>query len=68
VADDSWLDADHVLGYAPMGGQDQVALIKEPGEVNRCREASRIVDVGHQAVHEAIHNGGYQGMTETDRD
>ena len=110
VGDESWLDADHILGYAPMGGQDQVAaisdlvlsylkneqgvvgietgmgsylpeghlthfeyecfaaalpgarlvnahdlvdrlaLIKEPGEVARSREASRIVDVGHQAV------------------
>jgi Xaa-Pro aminopeptidase len=126
VADDSWLDTDHVLGYAPMGGQDPVsaisdlilsqlkngqgvvgietgtgsylpeghlthyeyecfssalpkarlvnahdiidrlALIKEPGEVNRCREASRMVDIGHQAVYEAVKNGGYQGMTETE--
>ncbi len=126
VADDSWLDAEHVLGYAPMGGQDPVsaisdlilsqlrngqgvvgietgtgsylpeghlthyeyecfssalprarlvnahdiidrlALIKEPGEVNRCREASRMVDVGHQAVYEAVKNGGYQGITETE--
>jgi len=125
VADETWLDADHVLGYAPMGGQDQVtavsdlirgylkggrglvgietgmgnylpeghlthfeyecfsaalpdaklvnahelldrlAVIKEPGEVARCREASRIVDVGHQAVLEAL-KGGYQGMTETE--
>jgi Xaa-Pro aminopeptidase len=132
VADDSWLDEDHVLGYAPMGGQDQftaisemilaqlkngrgvvgfetgagsylpeghlthfeyecfaaampearlvnahdiidrLAMIKSPGEINRSREASRIVDVGHQAVLEAIKNGGYQGgkenhgMTETE--
>lgn len=29
VADDSWLDADHVLGYAPMGGQDQVSAISD---------------------------------------
>ena len=29
VADDSWLDADHVLGYAPMGGQDQVTAISD---------------------------------------
>ncbi|RPI58047.1 MAG: aminopeptidase P family protein, partial [Chloroflexi bacterium] len=28
VADDSWLDEDHVLGYGPMGGQDQVSLLK----------------------------------------
>ena len=27
VADDSWLDEEHVLGYAPMGGMDQVSLI-----------------------------------------
>ena len=126
VADDSWLDADHVLGYAPMGGQDQVsaisdlikghmkgrkgvigietgmgcytpeghlthfeyeqfaaalpdvrlenahdlidslALIKNSGTINRFREASRIVDVGHQAVYAAIRDGGYHGMTETE--
>ncbi len=126
VADESWLDEDYVLGYGPMGGQDQVAvlkgliephlkagrgtvgiesgmatylpegnlthyeyesvsaalpgarlvnahdivdrlsLIKDQGTVNRFREASRIVDVGHQAVYEAICNGGYQGMTETE--
>ena len=29
VADDSWLDEDHVLGYAPMGGQDQVSAISD---------------------------------------
>lgn len=29
VADDSWLDEDHVLGYAPMGGMDQIALISD---------------------------------------
>jgi Xaa-Pro aminopeptidase len=126
VADESWLDEEHVLGYGPMGGQDQVALlqgliaphlqggrgtvgiesgmatylpegnlthyeyeclsaalpgarlvnahdivdrlslIKDQGTVNRFREASRIVDVGHQAVYEAIRDGGYQGMTETE--
>jgi Xaa-Pro aminopeptidase len=126
VADESWLDEDHVLGYGPMGGQDQLSLlkgliepalkggrgtvgiesgmatylpegnlthyeyeslaaalpgarlvnahdivdrlslIKDEGTVNRFREASRIVDVGHQAVYEAICNGGYQGMTETE--
>lgn len=126
VADDSWLDEDHVLGYAPMGGQDQISviadqitshlkngkgvvgiesgmapylpegnlthfeyeclqaalpevklinahdiidrlsLIKDPGTINRFREASRIVDVGHQEVYEAIKGGGYQGMTETE--
>lgn len=126
VADESWLDEDHVLGYGPMGGQDQLSLlkgliepalkggrgtvgiesgmatylpegnlthyeyeslaaalpgarlvnahdivdrlslVKDEGTVNRFREASRIVDVGHQAVYEAICNGGYQGMTETE--
>jgi Xaa-Pro aminopeptidase len=126
VGDDSWLDSDHVLGYAPMGGQDQISaisdlvlrylkggkgvvgiesgmapylpegnlthyeyecfqaalsearlvnahdlidelsLIKEPGEINRAREASRQVDIGQQAVYEAIKDGGYHGMTETE--
>jgi Xaa-Pro aminopeptidase len=126
VADESWLDADHVLGYAPMGGQDQItavsdliaqylhngqgivgvesgmssylpegnlthyeyerfaevlpqarlvnahdivdrlSLIKDEGTINRFREASRIVDVGHQAVYQAIQNGKYCGMTETE--
>ncbi|WP_319523829.1 M24 family metallopeptidase [uncultured Desulfosarcina sp.] len=126
VADDSWLDEDHVLGFAPMGGQDQIeqisdcilehlkggngrvgiesgmsnylpegnlthyeyqqfqaalsdvelvnahtivdrlALIKDTDTINRFREASRIVDVGHQAVFEALSNGGYKDMTETE--
>ena len=126
VGDDSWLDEEHVLGYAPMGGQDQItavsdliqrhlkggkgvvgiesgmapylpegnlthfeyecfqaalpeaklvnahdildqlSMIKDPGTINRFREASRQVDVGHQAVLEAIQNGGYRGMTETE--
>ena len=126
VADDSWLDEEHILGYGPMGGQDQIAvlsntigryldngkgvvgiesgmatylpegnltqyeyerltaalpqaqfvnahdivdrlsLIKDAGTINRFREASRIVDVGQQAVYEAIKDGGYRGMTETE--
>ena len=126
VADDSWLDEDHVYGFAPMGGQDQIeqisefikellkngkgrvgiesgmsnylpegnlthyeyeqfhsalpdvelvnahtivdklALIKDEGTINRFREASRIVDVGHRAVYEALLNGGYKDMTETE--
>jgi Xaa-Pro aminopeptidase len=134
VADDSWLDEDHVLGYGPMGGQDQISvlvnalraslknghgnrhgncrgvvgiesgiatylpegnltqyeyecltaalpdarfrnahdlidrlsLIKDWGTINRFREASRIVDVGHQAVYNALKDGGYRGMTETE--
>ncbi len=126
VADDSWLDDDHVLGFAPMGGQDQIeqiadfigdilgngkgrvgiesgmsnylpegflthyeyeqyraalpdaelvnahtivdrlALIKDQGTINRFREASRIVDEGHKAVKDALSNGGYRGLTETE--
>jgi Xaa-Pro dipeptidase len=127
VADETWLDAEHVLGYAPMGGQDPVtvlsqllerclprsgkgtvgietgmscylpegnltsyeherlaaalgdtrlinahdivdalSLIKDAGTVARFREASRIVDLGHRAVYDALKNGGYQGMTETE--
>ena len=117
VQDDSWLDEDHVLGFAPMGGQDQidliatkiaeslpggrgrvgveagmsnylpegnlthyeyqafsaalpdaelvnaldiidrVSVIKDAGTINRFREASRMVDVGHQAVWEALCSG-----------
>jgi Xaa-Pro aminopeptidase len=126
VADDSWLDEEHILGYGPMGGQDQVSvivsliephlkggkgivgietgmgtylpeghlthyeyeclrdalpdaelrnaheivdglsLIKDEGTVNRFREASRIVDIGHVEVCRAIADGGYKGMTETE--
>lgn len=126
VADDSWLDEEHVLGYAPMGGQDQItliadlvrrglkdgkgvvgiesgmapylpegnltqfeyeclraelsdatfknahdiidqlSLIKDAGTINRFREASRLVDIGHQAVFDTIKDGGYRGMTETE--
>jgi Xaa-Pro aminopeptidase len=126
VADESWLDEDHVWGYGPMGGQDQISLltdlmtphlkggkgvvgiesgmatylpegnltqyeyqrlaavlpgarlvnaheivdrlslIKDEGTINRFREASRIVDIGHVAVREAIAGGGYEGMTETE--
>jgi Xaa-Pro aminopeptidase len=126
VADDSWLGDDHVMGFAPMGGQDQIeqiaefikeqlkngkgrigiesgmsnylpegwlthyeykqfeaslsgcelvnahtivdklALIKDQGTINRFKEASRIVDEGHKAVFEAIKDGGYKGMTETE--
>ena len=126
VADESWLDADHVLGYAPMGGQDQItaisdlilsylknsqgvvgietgmgsylpeghlthyeyerfaaalpqarlvnahdivdrlSLVKDEGTINRFREASRIVDIGHQVVYGMLRDGGYTGMTETE--
>ncbi|MBN1636039.1 MAG: aminopeptidase P family protein [Deltaproteobacteria bacterium] len=126
VTDDSWLDEDHVLGYAPMGGMDQItlisefikddlgvtkgrigiengmsnylpegnlthyeyeafkaalseaelvnahqiidrlSLIKDEGTINRFREASRIVDVGHKALKEALLDGGWKGMSETE--
>lgn len=29
VADESWLDEDHVLGYAPLGGMDQIMQISD---------------------------------------
>ncbi|MFY9398506.1 MAG: M24 family metallopeptidase [Desulfomonilia bacterium] len=29
VADESWLGEDHVLGYAPMGGMDQITQISD---------------------------------------
>lgn len=45
---------------------DRLAMIKDEGTINRFREASRIVDIGHKAVFEAISNGGYKGMTETE--
>ena len=45
---------------------DRLALVKDEGTINRFREASRQVDVGHQAVLEAIRDGGYRGMTETE--
>jgi Xaa-Pro aminopeptidase len=126
VADETWLDEDHVFGFAPMGGQDQIeliadyvkdrlggrrgrvgiesgmsnylpegwlthyeygryrdalegselvnahtvidrlAVVKDAGTINRFREASRIVDVGHGAVFDAIRGGGWKGKTETE--
>ncbi|MBN2049871.1 MAG: aminopeptidase P family protein, partial [Spirochaetales bacterium] len=29
AADESWLDEDHVRGFAPMGGQDQIEQIAD---------------------------------------
>ena len=126
VADDSWLDAEHVRGFFPQEGMDQIqqiarlirdllgsprgrvgiedgmsnylpegnithyeyqqlsaalpgvelvnthtivdrlSMIKDEGTINRFREASRIVDVGHRAVFEALQDGGYRGMMETE--
>ena len=125
VADETWLAEDRVLGFAPMGGQDQIeliadfvkgllqgrrgrvgiesgmsnylpegnlthyeferfrdalapaelvnahdlvdrlSLIKDAGTIARFREASRIVDVGHAAVADALRNGGWKELTET---
>lgn len=45
---------------------DKLSLIKDEGTINRFREASRLTDVGHKAVYEAIRDGGYNGMTETE--
>lgn len=45
---------------------DRLSLIKDEGTKNRFREASRLVDIGHQAVYQALINGGYKGMTETE--
>jgi Xaa-Pro aminopeptidase len=45
---------------------DELSMIKDEGTINRFREASRIVDIGHKAVLNAIKNGGYAGMTETE--
>jgi len=44
---------------------DKLSLVKDAGTINRFREASRIVDIGHQAVFDALKDGGYLGMTET---
>jgi Xaa-Pro aminopeptidase len=45
---------------------DRLSLIKDEGTINRFREASRIVDIGHQAIQQAIRDGGYKDMTETE--
>lgn len=45
---------------------DRLSLIKDRGTINRFREASRIADVGHEALREAISNGGYKNLTETE--
>jgi len=44
----------------------RVSVVNDQGTINRFREASRIVDVGHKAVFEAIRDGGWKGMTETE--
>ncbi len=45
---------------------DRLSLIKDEGTMNRFREASRQVDLGHQAVYKAIVDGGFKNLTETE--
>jgi len=45
---------------------DHASLIKDQGTISRFREAGRIVDAGQKAAREAIENGGWKGMTETE--
>ena len=45
---------------------DRLSLVKDRGTIARFKEASRIVDVGHQAVLEALRDGGWKGLTETE--
>ncbi|MEW5736623.1 MAG: M24 family metallopeptidase [Thermodesulfobacteriota bacterium] len=45
---------------------DEIALIKDAGTIARFREASRIVDAGHRAVYEAVRDGGWKSITETE--
>ncbi len=45
---------------------DALSIVKDQGTINRFREASRIVDAGHRAVLDAIKDGGWKGMTETE--
>ena len=45
---------------------DHASLIKDQGTINRFREAGRIVDAGQKAARQAIENGGWKGMTETE--
>jgi Xaa-Pro aminopeptidase len=126
ISSETWLDADHVLGYIGMPGVepipniakliteqlhltrgrigyedgisvytpegyltryehallqqhlpgaelvdahaiiDRLSLIKDGGTINRFREAGRICDLGHQAVYEAVRNGGWKKLTETE--
>ena len=45
---------------------DRLSLLKDTGTINRFREASRIVDIGHKAVYDAVRDGGWRGMHETE--
>jgi Xaa-Pro aminopeptidase len=54
----TFINAHHIV--------DQLSLIKDEGTINRFREASRQVDVGHKAVYAAIIDGGFKKLTETE--
>jgi len=45
---------------------DRLSLVKDEGTINRFREASRQVDAGHKAVYEALADGGFKTLTETE--
>ena len=45
---------------------DELSFIKDPGTVARFREASRLVDIGQQAVYEALADGGWKNKTEAE--
>ena len=44
---------------------DTPSVVKDAGTIARFREASRMVDAGHEAVREALEGGGWKGLTET---
>jgi Xaa-Pro aminopeptidase len=60
---DSVPDAELVDAHAII---DRLSLVKDEGTINRFREAGRICDLGHQAVYEAVRNGGWRKLTEAD--
>ena len=45
---------------------DRVSLIKDEGTINRFRKAGQICDAGHQAVQDAVTQGGWNTITETE--
>ena len=45
---------------------DRLSLVKDAGTINRFREAGRICDAGHAALRDAVTNGGWKVLTETE--
>jgi len=45
---------------------DKLSMIKDSGTINRFKEASRIVDIGHQAIYDALHSPDFLKLTETE--